>query len=69
MKVNYADYIKNTDVSVLVAEAIFSELHKYEKIRSIGDVSTTSSGGTPLRGNSDFYNGDIPWLKSGENNV
>ena len=68
MKVNYADYIKNTDVSVLVAEAIFSELHKYEKIRSIGDVSTTSSGGTPLRGNSDFYNGDIPWLKSGELN-
>ncbi len=68
MKVNYADYLKKTDVSVLVAEAIFSELFKSEKIKTIYDIATTSSGGTPLRGNNDFYNGRIPWLKSGELN-
>lgn len=68
MKVNYADYIKKTDVSVLVAEAIFSELYKYEIVKSIGEIANTSSGGTPLRGNNDFYNGEIPWLKSGELN-
>jgi type I restriction enzyme S subunit len=68
MKVNYVDYIKKTDVCVLVAEAIFSELSKYEDLKCIGEIATSSSGGTPLRGNSDFYNGDIPWLKSGELN-
>ncbi len=28
----------------------------------------TSSGGTPSRTQSDFYNGEIPWLKTGELN-
>jgi type I restriction enzyme M protein len=33
----------------------------------IGDVFKTSSGGTPLRTKSEYYNnGTIPWLKSGE---
>ena len=68
MKVNYADYVKKSDVSVLVAEAIFSELFKSSPIKKIGDIAGTSSGGTPLRGNIEFYNGDIPWLKSGELN-
>lgn len=68
MKISYADYIKKSDVSVLVAEAIFSELeHKYP-LKKIGEVAETTSGGTPSRGNSDYYNGDIPWLKSGELN-
>lgn len=36
-------------------------------IVKIGDIFKTSSGGTPLRSNLEFYqNGDIPWLKSGE---
>lgn len=40
---------------------------KYE-IVSIGDVFTTSSGGTPLKKYEDEYyqNGTIPWLRSGE---
>jgi restriction endonuclease S subunit len=33
----------------------------------IGDVCATASGGTPLRGNSIYYDGGtIPWLRSGE---
>jgi type I restriction enzyme, S subunit len=34
----------------------------------LGDVCQTTSGGTPQRGNSDFYGGRIPWVKSGELN-
>jgi type I restriction enzyme S subunit len=30
------------------------------------DVARTTSGGTPNRSNKDFYNGTIPWVKSGE---
>ncbi len=34
---------------------------------SIGEVFTTSSGGTPLKGRDEYYqDGDIPWLRSGE---
>jgi type I restriction enzyme M protein len=37
------------------------------EIVKIGDVFKTSSGGTPLRTKSEYYqNGTIPWLKSGE---
>ncbi|MGZ8916561.1 MAG: restriction endonuclease subunit S, partial [Methylobacter sp.] len=32
----------------------------------ISDFCVTGSGGTPLRSNSAFYDGDIPWIKSGE---
>ena len=36
-------------------------------MKKIGEILTTSSGGTPLRSNSEFYvGGSIPWLKSGE---
>jgi type I restriction enzyme M protein len=39
---------------------------KYEYVR-IGDVFETSSGGTPLKSNENYWrNGTIPWLKSGE---
>jgi len=32
----------------------------------LGDVCFTTSGGTPSRGNNKYYNGTIPWVKSGE---
>jgi type I restriction enzyme S subunit len=40
-------------------------------IAKLGDICETTSGGTPSRKRLDYYNGNIPWLKSGElnNNV
>jgi type I restriction enzyme S subunit len=38
---------------------------KYDKL---GKVCKTTSGGTPSRKNKSFYEGDIPWIKSGELN-
>ena len=36
-------------------------------LTKIGDICSTSSGGTPLKGNSAYYDGGIiPWLRSGE---
>jgi type I restriction enzyme S subunit len=32
----------------------------------IEDFCETGSGGTPSRANRDYYDGDIPWVKSGE---
>jgi type I restriction enzyme M protein len=32
----------------------------------LGEVCATSSGGTPLKNKPEYYNGSIPWLKSGE---
>ncbi|MTI20269.1 hypothetical protein E1176_04480, partial [Fulvivirga sp. RKSG066] len=37
----------------------------WETVR-LEQISLTSSGGTPNRKNSSYYNGDIPWVKSGE---
>ncbi|GAB2668959.1 hypothetical protein GCM10027036_23250 [Flavihumibacter cheonanensis] len=68
MKISYADYIKKSDVSVLVAEAIFHDLNEKYPNKKIEEVADTTSGGTPLRGNHDYYGGNIPWVKSGELN-
>jgi type I restriction enzyme S subunit len=32
----------------------------------LGKLFYTTSGGTPTRGNTDYWDGNIPWLKSGE---
>jgi type I restriction enzyme S subunit len=48
---------------------IFSEGEKkgWEE-KELGDetILKITSGGTPSRSDADFYNGEIPWLKSGE---
>ena len=38
---------------------------KYPTVR-ISDVCDISSGGTPARGRKEYYNGKIPWIKTGE---
>ncbi len=35
-------------------------------VLKISDIADTSSGGTPNRGMIEYYNGEIPWVKSGE---
>jgi type I restriction enzyme M protein len=60
--------LSNKDI-VLTAERYFEkQLSQTEfEIIKIGDVFKTSSGGTPLRNKTEYYeNGSIPWLKSGE---
>ena len=34
----------------------------------LGQIASTTSGGTPSRKNLDYYGGSIPWVKSGELN-
>jgi type I restriction enzyme S subunit len=37
------------------------------EVKALGEVCTTSAGGTPLKSHKEYYlNGDIPWLRSGE---
>jgi type I restriction enzyme S subunit len=36
------------------------------EVVKIGDIAQTSSGGTPNRAKKEYYNGNIPWVKSSE---
>ena len=36
--------------------------------KKLGEVANCFSGGTPKTGNSNFYDGEIPWIRSGEIN-
>ncbi|PVY42338.1 restriction endonuclease subunit S [Pontibacter virosus] len=38
------------------------------EVKKLGEIVKTTSGGTPSRKEAKFYNGDIPWVKSGELN-
>jgi type I restriction enzyme S subunit len=38
---------------------------KWEK-RKLSEIATTSSGGTPSRSKQEYWNGNIPWIKSGQ---
>ncbi len=56
-------------LKVSVTQKIFSEYvnKKTEKWVRLGDICTTSSGGTPLKSKREYYkNGTIPWLTSSE---
>lgn len=37
----------------------------WEKVK-LGKIANTSSGGTPSRSNEKYWNGNIPWMKSGQ---
>lgn len=36
------------------------------QLKKLGEVCHTTSGGTPSRKQASYYNGNIPWVKSGE---
>ena len=40
---------------------------KWER-KKLGDICDTFSGGTPNRSHPEYFDGDIPWIKSGELN-
>ena len=42
------------------------KIPKTWQIVKIGDVTETTSGGTPDRSKKEYYGGTIPWVKSGE---
>ena len=36
------------------------------KVYKLGELLQITSGGTPSRTNSSYYEGDIPWIKTGD---
>ena len=46
------------------------ELLKDEKVewKKLGEIANCFSGGTPKTSNNNFYDGEIPWIRSGEIN-
>jgi type I restriction enzyme, S subunit len=68
MKVSFGDFSKKLDASVLVGMAVFKVLQVKYPCKQISEIAETTSGGTPLRNNPEFYNGEIGWIKSGELN-
>lgn len=60
------DLFKKVHPSVLAAKMIFKHLQENHQVLKISDIAETTSGGTPNRGIIEYYNGSIPWVKSGE---
>jgi hypothetical protein len=36
------------------------------RVKRLGDLAIVSAGGTPSRGNANYWGGDIPWLTTSE---
>ena len=63
------EFYNKVNPSVGVAQIVFNHLFKEFPVKKIKDVADTTSGGTPDRGNPEYwYGGKIPWIKSGETN-
>lgn len=60
------EFFKTVHPSVLAAKMIFRHLQEHYPVLKISNIADTTSGGTPNRGIPEYYNGDIPWVKSGE---
>jgi len=60
------DFFKTAHPSVLAAKMVFRHLQEHYAVQKISDIADTTSGGTPNRGMIEYYNGNIPWVKSGE---
>jgi len=54
-----------------LAQSIFYEMfgdpvEEGWDVKELGDICKTSSGGTPSKAHTEYYNGEIMWLRSGE---
>jgi type I restriction enzyme S subunit len=54
------------EAQVLLANKSASIFDKLGNARLLSEICETTSGGTPSRDRADFYEGNIPWVKSGE---
>ncbi|MFA6331422.1 MAG: restriction endonuclease subunit S [Methanoregula sp.] len=49
-------------------DPIFGRVPKEWAVKKLGEISDIVSGGTPSRTEKKFWNGNIPWIKTGEIN-
>ncbi|HDH4223367.1 TPA: restriction endonuclease subunit S [Staphylococcus aureus] len=49
-----------------VPELRFPEFEGEWEEEKLGEVGTFTSGGTPLKSKSEYWNGDIPWITTGD---
>ena len=59
---------KEKDLPVIAKEEIPFEIPDNWKWVRLGDFGSWHAGATPSRGNSSYYDGSIPWLKTGDLN-
>lgn len=57
---------KQKELTAIKKDEITYEVPKNWKWVRLNDFGTWKSGSTPNRSNSSFYDGNIPWVKSGE---
>ncbi len=65
---NNIDFYRKANLSVGIAKIIFDHLLKKYPVKKVNEFAKTSSGSTPNRSIPEYFNGNIPWLKSGELN-
>lgn len=53
-------------MSIDLIEPAIDTLPENWRIKKLSQIARTYAGGTPLRSNPLYYNGNIPWVKSGE---
>ena len=68
---NYQDFKKYLMQQIFAQKLRFAEFEDEWIPYKIGDISETYSGGTPSTSKKEYYEGNIPFIKSGEinNNV
>ena len=64
----YKDFKKYLMQQIFAQKLRFAEFDDEWKPYKIGDISKTYSGGTPSTSKREYYEGDIPFIKSGEIN-
>lgn len=62
----YYEKVKNSE-PVLLENLPFEIPNSWCWVR-LGDIGDWGAGATPPRGNPEYYNGSIPWIKTGELN-